>query len=141
MHITEDDFKGLDPLTVRISGRSDGDPVIEIMKAVTNTSGSTWVGYDIGLGPVSNSFVSGSASSDKFTLVSATPNLLTFGLPNPVPSGQTVMFDFKVSIPDSGPFQFDLSQSPVVPEPASALLVALGVGVLWGLRRHITASR
>jgi hypothetical protein len=141
MHITEDDFKGLDPLSLRISGRTDSDPVIEIMKSVTNTTGSTWIGYKIGLAPSTNSFVSGSASSDKFTLLSATPNLLTFGLPSPVPTGQTVTFDFKVNIPDSGPFQFDLSQTPVVPEPASALLAVVGIGLLCGVCRRKAAKR
>jgi hypothetical protein len=142
MQITEDDFKGLDPLNLRISGRTDSDPTIEIMKAVTNTSGSTWVGYTIGLAPASNSFVSGSASSDKFTLLSATPNLLTFGLPSPVPSGQTVTFDFKVNIPDTGPFQFDLSQRPVVPEPASVSLAVVGFGLLFcTCRRKLAKPR
>jgi hypothetical protein len=96
---------------------------------------------EIGLAPSTNSFVSGSASSDKFTLLSATPNLLTFGLPSPVPTGQTVTFDFKVNIPDTGPFQFDLSQTPVVPEPASALLAVVGMGLLCGICRHKAAKR
>jgi PEP-CTERM motif-containing protein len=141
MQISEDDFKGLDPLSLRISGMTNSDPIIEIIKSVTNTSGSTWLGYKIGLSPNTNSFVSGSASSDKFTLLSATPNLLTFGLPSPVPTGQTVTFDFKVNIPDTGPFQFDLSQSPVVPEPASAVLAVLGVGLLCCNCRRKAAKR
>jgi hypothetical protein len=136
-----EDFAGLDPLDLRISGATTSDPIIEIIKSVTNSSGSTWTGYRIGVTGGSNTFVAGSASSDKMTLVSQTSNLLTFGLPSPVPNGQSVSFDFKISIPDTGPFQFDLSQSPIVPEPASVLMAALGVGILWGARRRITASR
>jgi hypothetical protein len=61
MQITEDDFHGLDPLSLRISGMANSDPIIEIIKSVTNTSGSTWLGYTIGLGPLTNSFVTCSA--------------------------------------------------------------------------------
>jgi hypothetical protein len=141
MHITED-IGGPDPLNLAISGVSSSDPDIEITKTVTNNSGSAWVGYNIGVGPNTTTFVASSSSSDKMTLLSATSNLLTFGLPSPVPNGQTVSFTFKVSIPNSGPFQFDLSQTAIsVPEPASVLLLAMGVSLLWVVRRHVVASR
>ena len=82
MQISED-FAGLDPLDLRVAGTSTSDPTIEITKSVTNSSGSTWVGYQIGVSGGSNTFVSGSASSDTLTLASETSNLLTFGLPEP----------------------------------------------------------
>jgi hypothetical protein len=92
-------------------------------------SGSPWISYDIGRLGASDTFVSGSASSDKMTLKSESSNLLTFGLPSPVQSGQTVSFSFAVSIPGTGPFRFDLSQS-AVPEPASAVWLAVGAGLV-----------
>jgi hypothetical protein len=139
----DEDFLGLDPLSLSVSGVTTGDPIIEIIKTVTNSSGSPWNGYQIGLAGGSNSFVAGSASSDKFTLASQTSNLLTFGLPSPVLSGQAVTFDFKISIPDTGPFQFDLSQSPVVPEPAAAILAVPAFAALfwWLIGRRRAARR
>jgi hypothetical protein len=141
MDISED-FRGLDPLSLRISGATTDDPIIEITKDVTNNSGLTWVGYEIGVNGGSNTFIAGTASSDTMTLVSETANLLTFGLPSPVPNGQTVSFTFQINIPTTGGFQFDLSQEAIaVPEPASALLVAVGVGLLCGRRRRVVVSR
>jgi hypothetical protein len=141
MDISED-FGGLDPLSLRISGVTTGDPTIEITKDVTNNSGLTWVGYEIGVNGGSNTFIAGTASSDTMTLLSETANLLSFGLPSPVPNGQTVSFTFQINIPTTGPFQFDLSQEAIaVPEPASALMLTLGVGLLCGRRRRVVVSR
>jgi hypothetical protein len=141
MDISEE-ILGLDPLSLRISGATTDDPIIEITKDVTNNSGLTWVGYDIGVSGGSNTFIAGTASSDTMTLMSETANLLTFGLPSPVPNGQTVSFTFQINIPTTGGFQFDLSQQAIaIPEPVSSLLLLLGAGVLCGRRRRIVASR
>lgn len=131
-----EEIGGLEPLNLDISGATNSDPIIEIIKTVTNNSGSVWNGYNIGVDGGSNSFVAGSASSDKMSLISETPNLLTFGLPSPVANGETVTFDFKILIPSTGPFQFDLSQQArAVPEPGSLALMAIAVGTVGCLRR------
>lgn len=136
LEITED-IGGLDPLNLVISGVTDNDPTLEITKNVKNDSGVTWIGYEIGLGGGSNSFVSGMSSSDKMTLASETSSLLTFGLPSPVANGETVSFNFKISIPSSGPFSFDLSQQAIpVPEATSVLLLTVGIGLCCSFRRR-----
>lgn len=124
----EEDFLGLDPLAISVSGVTNDDPILEITKNVTNNTGATWFGYEIGLNGGSNSFVAGSASSDKFSLLSETSNLLTFGLPSPVADGETVSFTFQVNIPSTGPFDFSIRQSAVVPEPTSVALILVGAG-------------
>lgn len=70
------------------------------------------------------------------TLLSETANLLTFGLPNPVPSGESVSFTFDINIPTTGNFVIDLTQEGVpIPEPVSVLLLTFGFGALFCLRR------
>ena len=60
--------------------------------------------------------------------MSETSNLLVFGLPSPVADGETVSFTFQVNIPSTGPFDFSIRQSAVVPEPASVALILIGAG-------------
>jgi hypothetical protein len=140
MEITEN-IEGTDPLNLDISGVANSDPIFDITKNVTNNSGSAWVGYQIGLtGNVT--FVANSSSSNTLTLLSETSSLLSFGLPSPVANGQMVSFSFKVQAPDAGPVEFGMTQTAIpVPEPASVLLLAMGVGLLWVVRRHVVASR
>lgn len=122
---------------VDISGVTDVDPVLSITKDVMNDTGETWVGYDIQLGPAStNTFVAGTATSDKMTLSSESDLALSFGLPSPVAHGEAVHFSFDILIPSTGPFAFALTQEPVpIPEPATMTLLAVG-GLLLARRRR-----
>lgn len=123
-------------LDLVVSGITDSDPVLTISKDVTNNTGSTWVGYDIGIDGGSNTFVAGSASSDTMTLSSESATLLEFRKPLPVLDGDTVNFTFDILIPTTGPFEFRLTQMALVPEPATFLLALLGAGLLLPIFRR-----
>ncbi len=123
------DIPGLnDSYDVQITGITNNDPILTITKNITNNTGLTWVGYNIDLNPSQAATFVGTPTSNKMTLTGQTATSLDFGLPSPVPSGQSVSFTFDVNIPSTGPFAFTLSQLPeVVPEPAAILLVGLAV--------------
>lgn len=135
--INIDENLGGEDLDLQIAGGSAGGTTITINKNVTNNSSVAWVGYDIGV-DTGVTFVNGSASSDKFTVIDESPNLLSFGQPSAVQPGDSVMFNFQILIPEDGDFSFDLSQRPQrIPEPTSIAIVALGA-VAFGchLRRR-----
>ena len=119
------------------SGITDGDPIVTVTKNVTNSTSATWIGYNIDLDPTDTDTFVGTPTSDKFTLMSQSAYSLVFGLPAPVLPGQSVQFVFDVNVPDVGPFGFNLSQRPIVPEPASTALIGLaGVMVAGWYRRR-----
>lgn len=122
---------------VTISGVTDMDPVLSISKDVMNDTGTTWIGYDITLDTTgSNTFVLGTATSDRLILSSESTSALSFGLPSPVADGEMANFSFDVLIPTMGPFVFTLTQTPVpIPEPGTISLMAL-VGLAFVRRRR-----
>ncbi len=135
----DEEFQDFDPLAIVVFGETDSDPVIQFTKSVLNNTGTTWLGFEIGLNGGGNTFVANSATSDKFTLTSETSNLLTFGLPSPVASGETVSFTFQLNIPSTGPFDLRLTQKAIVPEPATVTLAAVGSCLAWLFMRRRAA--
>jgi hypothetical protein len=116
-------------------GTDEEDPFLTITKNVDNGSGFTWLGYTISLDTsTGNEFVIGSASSDTMDLISETIGLLTFGLPAPVPDGSSVSYTFTVMIPP-GPFDFTLTQSPIIPEPTTMALAGIAGLMILAARR------
>ena len=127
-------------LDVLISGVTDSDPVLTITKDILNGTGKAWVGYDITLDSFdTDTFVgvpSSGGTSGGMTLGLQGAYNLNWTTPNVVLPGQTVTFTFQVNVPDTGGFNFTLSQSPVlIPEPASIVLVGLAVVMLAACRR------
>ena len=108
-----------------ISGRTDSDPVMTVVKTVENDSGFDWTSYEIALPDDGGIKFVGTPTSDKMTLTSQSDYLLVFGEPDAVSVGETVTYTFDVLIPSTGPFSFTLTQEPV-PEPATLGLLALG---------------
>ncbi len=119
------------------SGITNGDPVVTVTKNVTNSTGVTWVGYNIDLDPLDTDTFVGTPTSDKMTLLSQSAFSLDFGLPAAIAPGETVQFVFDVNVPDTGPFSFNLFQSPVnIPEPASIALMGLAALMTAGWYRR-----
>jgi len=53
--------------------------------------------------------------------------------------GQNVTFTFKINVPDTGAFNFTLSQSPIlVPEPATITLFGLAMVAFAVCRRRLS---
>lgn len=132
--VFSDDLNG--EYDVEFSGETDGDPILQITKDVTNSTSYAWIGYNINLDPLdTDTFVgvpTSGGTSGGMSLVSQTGYSLVWGTPNVVQPGQTVSFTFQVNVPDNGTFGFTLSQSPVsVPEPASIALAGLAL-LLFG---------
>ncbi len=121
-------------LPVLVSGETDEDPLMHIRKEVENSSGVTWDAYRITLSGVDVTFW-GTAASSHFESATVTATEIYFTAPNPVPSGETVTFDFDVLVGVNGLFDFTLFQEPI-PEPATLALVAAGVSGLMLVRRR-----
>jgi len=122
---------------VTISGVTDSDPVFRINEDVTNDTGFTWTGYELTL-PAGglDTFVNDAyTTSDKFSAVSISNYKITFSSGS-VADGSDVTFQFKINVPTTGNFNFDLTQTPI-PEPATmGLLLIGGAGMLFIHRRR-----
>lgn len=115
---------------VRISGATDADPTFTLIKTITNTTGETWTGYDLEL--IGNTtFVDGTAVSTKFGTYSFSDDfkIVHFYAPVPVLNGEEVTLQVDINIPTVGLFDFTMAQHPI-PEPASIMLIGLGVLLL-----------
>jgi hypothetical protein len=112
------------------SGFADVDPIIHIVKSITNGSTFDWYGYHVGVtGTAGVSLVAGSATSNVFGTIIYGPGTIDFAAPLSLPIGYTVTIAFDILVP-AGAFGFDISQTPSeIPEPAAGLLLALA-GVL-----------
>lgn len=125
---------------VSISGITNSDPVLEITKDITNNSSFAWIGYNIDLDPLDTDTFTGTptsgGTSGGMSLVSQTGYSLVWGTPNTVDPGETVSFTFKVNVPDTGTFGFTLSQSPIVPEPATVALMSLAALLAFAVGRQ-----
>jgi hypothetical protein len=130
---------------VSISGVTDGDPILQVTKDITNSTSYTWIGYSILLDPLDTDTFVGVPTSDGtsggMTLVNQTAYSLDWGTPNAVQPGQTVTFTFQVNVPDTGPFGFTLTQMPTIqefniPEPATISLIGLAVLMVVGIGRR-----
>lgn len=124
-------------------GTTDSDPVLTITKDILNGTGTAWVGYDITLDPFdTDTFVglpTSGGTSGGMTLGFQDAFNLNWTTPNVVLPGQTVTFTFQINVPDTGEFNFTLSQSPVlIPEPASIVLFGLAVVMLAACRRKFS---
>ena len=128
--------QGLSSLAVAdVSITAEAKSTFTITTTATNESGFTWTGYIISLDPQGDAtFVEGTAGSTKFETVEyPDPWTVEFWAPKAVLPGQVVTLQFEISIPDSVPYTFTLSQQPI-PEPTT--IAILGLGCLFLLRKR-----
>lgn len=125
------------PLGMDFSAGADSSSHLTLTTTLTNETGFVWTGYILGLDPEGEAtFVEGSGQSTDFqTVLYPDAWTIEFQAPHEVPPGEVVTLEFRMSIPDSMPFTFTLTQNPV-PEPATAALLGLGALVLLGRRRR-----
>jgi hypothetical protein len=118
--------QGVDSSITGCSGAADVDPIIHIVKSITNGSSFDWYGYHVGVtGTAGVSLVAGSATSNVFGTIVENPGTIDFYAPLSLPIGYTVTIAFDILIP-AGAFGFDISQTPSpIPEPATGLLLGL----------------
>lgn len=126
-----------------VGGETDSDPILTITKDVLNGTGTTWVGYKITLDPLDTDAFTGvptsGGSSGGMTLGPSDAFNLNWTTPNAVLPGQNVTFTFKINVPDTGAFNFTLSQSPIlVPEPAAITLFGLAMVAFAVCRRRLS---
>lgn len=118
------------PYIVGLSGITDEDPDLGLIKTVTNDTEQTWTAYSLTLGGDA-AFVS--ASSDLLPVASVSSNSVLFS-GGTVASGETLKMSFVVNVPVIGDFKFCLTQL-AIPEPASLFLLGLGGLGFLGRRR------
>jgi hypothetical protein len=108
------------------AGTADVDPIIHIVKSITNGSSFDWYGYHVGVtGTAGVGLVAGSATSNVFGTIIEGPGTIDFYAPLSLPIGYTVTISFDILVP-AGAFGFDISQTPSpIPEPATGLLLGL----------------
>lgn len=111
---------------VEMSGETDAAITFTVIKTITNTTGTTWTGYDLEL-LSTGTFVDGTAGSTKFGTYSFSDDfkILHFYAPQPVLENQAVTLQVDINIPTSGLFNFTMAQHPI-PEPSTLLLLVLG---------------
>lgn len=123
---------------VVISGETDGSSTFTLIKTITNTTGTTWTGYDLKL-LSTGTFVDGTAGSTKFGTHSFSDDfkILHFYAPQPVLETQSVTLQVDINIPTTGLFNFTMAQHPI-PEPSTILLLTLGAVMV---RRKVTRTQ
>jgi len=102
-----------------------------------NESSIIWTGYIVELDPTgAATFVEGTAGSTRFGTVEY-PDVWTieFWAPQEVPPGDVVTLQFDVSLPDTAPHTFSMTQT-AIPEPATAALLGLGALALLARRKR-----
>lgn len=111
---------------VLMSGETDAATTFTVIKTITNTTGTTWTGYDLEL-LSTGTFVDGTAGSTKFGTYSFSDDFKTlhFYAPQSVLESQAVTLQVDINIPTTGLFDFTMAQHPI-PEPSMLLLLVLG---------------
>ncbi|NIS50099.1 PEP-CTERM sorting domain-containing protein [Candidatus Saccharibacteria bacterium] len=115
---------------VVMSGETDGSTTFTVIKTITNTTGTTWTGYDLEL-LSTGTFVDGTAGCTKFGTHSFSEDFKTlhFYAPLSVYNTEAVTLQVDINIPTTGLFEFTMAQHPL-PEPAMLLLFGLGAMML-----------
>ena len=138
--ITEDYVAAaVDSYSLQCSGEASTDPVIHVVKTVTNNSTFVWTDYHVEItGSQGVYYDPNSATSDVFGTIVENGWQIDFYAPNSVPIGNDVTLEFDIVVPE-GEFTFDIDQTPT-PEPVTLTVLGLGTVVLLKFRRRWSGS-